>query len=756
MRKRTLAAGIFLSGIIASCDRLPASEAASDPEQNSPTMLTVAGLQRYVQPDSVLWNGASGSGRIPNIPSADGRAVTLDISRLASVLRATPRSASLEDTVWISLWTAGVLTTKIPFVLGTKQDSVRPALGKDTVAWTVLSVRDSLKEASGSVPTVAQVYAQLVLNGDPRLASAALPTGLAVDSVRVEGVRLAGSSSLSVEKLKSLKLDSTIVDSLRKSLGIPVDTTRPSLRILSPSRDTTVPSETSRILVRISASATSGIDSLRIGDLPFHKQDTASFLAFLSSGKNTVIVAAQAGNGRWTRDTLRITRSSDSTTRDTNSMLSVLARKACAPTFTIPMHSPGTSQTVTMATTLTGGTIHYTLDGTQPNYRSPVYSGPVTVTKTTTIQAVAMKDSIVMSTVSSASVSVAETDSTFFPDSLRKVYAPTFSIPAGTYAKSQTVALKTSLSGGVIHYTLDGKKPDIGSSVYDSPLTIAKTTTIYAVVLKDSVCASTMSQATFVISAQVDSSKKDTARTALPDSLRKAYAPSFSIPAGTYAKSQTVALASSMPGAIILYTTDGSTPVASSPVYHGPITIAKTTTIQAVTLKDTVIATVVSQATFVISAQVDSSKKDTARTALPDSLRKAYAPSFSIPAGTYAKSQTVALASSMPGAIILYTTDGSTPVASSPVYHGPITIAKTTTIQAVTLKDTVIATVVSQATFVISAQVDSSDKKDTTVAFCTDRTRAPNPGDPFGTLTQPFPLPASSAVKKDDPIEMPT
>ena len=38
------------------------------------------------------------------------------------------------------------------------------------------------------------------------------------------------------------------------------------------------------------------------------------------------------------------------------------------------------------------GTIHYTVDGTEPNENSPVYTEPLTVTDIATIRAYAVKD----------------------------------------------------------------------------------------------------------------------------------------------------------------------------------------------------------------------------------------------------------------------------------------------------------------------------------------------------------------------------
>ncbi|MFW5852386.1 MAG: CotH kinase family protein, partial [Bacteroidota bacterium] len=54
------------------------------------------------------------------------------------------------------------------------------------------------------------------------------------------------------------------------------------------------------------------------------------------------------------------------------------------------------------------------------------------------------------------------------------------------------------------------------------------------------------------------------------------------------------------------------------------------------------------------------------------------APTFSIPAGFYSSSQNISLNSSVSGAVIRYTTDGTEPTESSPIYTEPISVDKTT------------------------------------------------------------------------------
>ncbi|MDZ4121717.1 MAG: chitobiase/beta-hexosaminidase C-terminal domain-containing protein, partial [Candidatus Cloacimonadaceae bacterium] len=58
-------------------------------------------------------------------------------------------------------------------------------------------------------------------------------------------------------------------------------------------------------------------------------------------------------------------------------------------------------------------------------------------------------------------------------------------------------------------------------------------------------------------------------------------------------------------------------------------------------------------------------------------------PTFNPPSGTYSTPQNVTISCSTPSSTIYYTTDGTNPTTSSPVYQNPINVATTTTIKAV-------------------------------------------------------------------------
>lgn len=147
-------------------------------------------------------------------------------------------------------------------------------------------------------------------------------------------------------------------------------------------------------------------------------------------------------------------------------------------------------------------------------------------------------------------------------------------------------------------------------------------------------------------------------------------APTFSPAGGTYSSSQSVAISCATAGATIRYTTDGSTPTAASPVYSAPISVTSgVVTVKAVASKSGMADSAVASATYTITP-----------------ASQVAAPTFSPAAGTYTTAQSITIACSTPGAVIRYTTDGSTPTSASTAYTGAISVSKTTTIKAIATK----------------------------------------------------------------------
>ena len=141
---------------------------------------------------------------------------------------------------------------------------------------------------------------------------------------------------------------------------------------------------------------------------------------------------------------------------------------------------------------------------------------------------------------------------------LLPVATPTFSPPAGTYAGSAAVTISVTTSGATIRYTTDGSTPTAASAVYTSPIPVTQTTTIRAMASASGMADSAVASAAYTILQQVAT-------------------PAFSPPGGTYVGVATVTMSVATSGATIRYTTDGSTPTATSPAYTGPLSITQTT-----------------------------------------------------------------------------------------------------------------------------------------------------------------------------------
>jgi outer membrane protein OmpA-like peptidoglycan-associated protein len=87
---------------------------------------------------------------------------------------------------------------------------------------------------------------------------------------------------------------------------------------------------------------------------------------------------------------------------------------------------------------------------------------------------------------------------------------------------------------------------------------------------------------------------------------------------------------------------------------------------------------------------------------VPPPPTPASAPTFDPAPGDYPAAQTVALATSTPGATIHYTTDGSEPTTASPVYSGPIRVEQATTIRALAVAPNAPASAVSAGAYGIT------------------------------------------------------
>jgi N-acetylneuraminic acid mutarotase len=141
-------------------------------------------------------------------------------------------------------------------------------------------------------------------------------------------------------------------------------------------------------------------------------------------------------------------------------------------------------------------------------------------------------------------------------------------------------------------------------------------------------------------------------------------APQISPASGNFSGTQAVTITDADPLASIYYTTDGTTPTASSTPYSGAFNVTKTTTVNAVALSSYHGLSGVSSATY---------------TAL---VVQVATPDITPATGTYSSTQNVTITDSTPGSTIYYTTDGSTPTVSSSIYTAGFNVSVSTTVQA--------------------------------------------------------------------------
>jgi hypothetical protein len=224
---------------------------------------------------------------------------------------------------------------------------------------------------------------------------------------------------------------------------------------------------------------------------------------------------------------------------------------AAAPTFSPAAGSYATAQTVTIGDATSGATIYYTTNGTTPTTSSTVYTGPITVSVTETLEAIAVEAGYSNSPVATAAYTIAA-----------GLPAPAFSPAAGTYTSPQSVTISDAQAGATIYYTTNGTTPTTSSTVYAGAIWQSSTQTLKAIAVESGYANSAVTTAAYTIAP------------VLP-------APAFSPAAGTYTSPQSVTISDATPGAAIYYTTNGTTPTTSSTLYTGPITVSVTETIEA-------------------------------------------------------------------------------------------------------------------------------------------------------------------------------
>ncbi|HTW78718.1 MAG TPA: chitobiase/beta-hexosaminidase C-terminal domain-containing protein [Terracidiphilus sp.] len=163
---------------------------------------------------------------------------------------------------------------------------------------------------------------------------------------------------------------------------------------------------------------------------------------------------------------------------------------AATPTFSLVAGTYNSVQTLTISDQAAGATIYYTTNGATPNSSSAVYSAPIPVSTSETVEAVAVAAGDAESTIASATYTI----------NLPAAATPTFSDPGGTYTAAQTVTISDATQGASIYYTSNGTTPTTSSIVYSSAITVSSTEMLQAIATASGYSNSAVASATYTIS----------------------------------------------------------------------------------------------------------------------------------------------------------------------------------------------------------------------------------------------------------------
>ncbi len=163
------------------------------------------------------------------------------------------------------------------------------------------------------------------------------------------------------------------------------------------------------------------------------------------------------------------------------------------PTFSPGAGTYNKSQTVTIADTTQGAVLYCTTDGSTPTTSSPQCGQPTTVYQTQFLQAIAVAPGKSASPVAAAAYTI----------TLNAAATPTFSPAGGTFTGTQTVTISDATSGANVYYTLDGTVPSANSTLYATPISISKNTTLSAIAVASGYANSGINSATYTIQAQL-------------------------------------------------------------------------------------------------------------------------------------------------------------------------------------------------------------------------------------------------------------
>jgi Chitobiase/beta-hexosaminidase C-terminal domain len=324
---------------------------------------------------------------------------------------------------------------------------------------------------------------------------------------------------------------------------------------------------------------------------------------------------------------------------------------AAAPTFTPGSGTYSAAQSVTLSDPVSGASIYYTTNGTTPTISSSLYSAPIKVNSTTTIEAIAVAGGYLNSQIASATYVINTGAATAISlGSAADVVGianngsavPNGGLDGAGDAYSETL-LGTSLSwnGNAYVFGTAGVADAVANATIALPAGNYATLTLLGAGVNGN-----QPNQTFIVNYSDGTSSRFTQ--SVSDWFRpQSYAGETTVLRMAYRVASTGAL-------------DNRT----FNLYGYSFALNSAKTAVSLTLPST-------REVVVLAVDVSAATRSTA------------APVFSPAAGSYSSTQSVTLSDTTSGAKIYYTTNGTTPTTSSSLYSASITVSSTTTIAAI-------------------------------------------------------------------------
>lgn len=177
-------------------------------------------------------------------------------------------------------------------------------------------------------------------------------------------------------------------------------------------------------------------------------------------------------------------------------------------------------------------------------------------------------------------------NTSIFPDN-GYVDAPTFSVYSRTVSYGTEVELSCVTECADIYYTTDESVPNSESTKYENPIVITSNVLIKAIAYKTGMNRSNVASRMYEIEGMAGMETVST--------------PVFSVDEGEVAGGTPLGITCGTSGATIYYTTDGSTPTASSSVYSSPINIDAAMTVKAIAVKSGMNDSAVASASYTLT-----------------------------------------------------------------------------------------------------------------------------------------------------------